>query len=102
MLNQSWKDFIIRYTGFGSAHYKLGTYYLLISWLPLPLPVVEYDEASAYAEENSLLFMETSAKERDIPNTKFFVYLVFTLFLVWFGRVLYLVTSTGHCVHTLE
>jgi len=24
--------------------------------------IVEYDEASAYAEENSLLFMETSAK----------------------------------------
>ena len=24
--------------------------------------LVEYDEASAYAEENSLLFMETSAK----------------------------------------
>jgi hypothetical protein len=28
---------------------------------------VEYDEASAYAEENSLLFMETSAKERTKP-----------------------------------
>jgi hypothetical protein len=30
--------------------------------------VVEYDEASAYAEENSLLFMETSAKERTKPE----------------------------------
>jgi hypothetical protein len=29
---------------------------------------VEYDEASAYAEENSLLFMETSAKERTKPE----------------------------------
>ena len=28
--------------------------------------IVEYDEASAYAEENGLLFMETSAKEHNI------------------------------------
>ena len=27
-----------------------------------PVITVEYDEASAYAEENGLLFMETSAK----------------------------------------
>ncbi len=29
--------------------------------------VVEYDEASTYAEENGLLFMETSAKEFNFP-----------------------------------
>ena len=32
----------------------------------LLLRIVEYDEASAYAEENGLLFMETSAKEHTL------------------------------------
>ena len=49
---------------------------------------VEYDEASAYAEENGLLFMETSAKTALNVND---------IFLVWDHLSNDNRTSSNHC-----
>jgi hypothetical protein len=51
-----------------------------VSWVvkhPALDCLVEYEEASAYAEENGLLFMETSAKERITLTKPLLFHLIF-------------------------
>jgi hypothetical protein len=55
--------------------------------------VVEYEEAQAYAEDNGLLFLETSAKSSMNVNEIFLAIGLFEIFWFFFNIYIFLISS---------